>query len=276
MVWTRLSRWIGLALVMCLISACTGSGAATLPDAREALNKASQEIQSAKSLKIKLQVTGAPAFVDPPTNTIAFISADGSYAAPDRVRARIIAKIFGIAGEIEIVTIGDDQWYSNKILTGGKFIKQAFAPGFNAAKLVSSETGIESALAKIRDLKMIGAETLDGIPVYHITGVADGKDIEALTVGLIRGQVVNADIYLNRDTSRVERVVLVQPDTVTEKEPKPTTWILETFDYNTNIQIDAPQVDSPTAAPVTPTVESPATATVDPAVTASPAGTATP
>ncbi len=248
MAWTRLSRWIGLILLLGGLTACGGNATNTpLPDAREALDKAALEVQSAKSLKIKLQVTGAPAFVDPPTNTISFISADGAYAAPDRVSARIVAKIFGVAGEVEIVTIGDDQWYSNKVLTGGKFIKQAFAPGFNAAKLVSSNAGIEAALKSIRELKMIGAESLEGINVYHIQGVADGKDIEALTVGLIRGQVVNVDIYLNRDTFRVERVTLLQPDTVTDKQPKPTVWTLETFDYNTTINIEPPAI--PTVAP---------------------------
>jgi hypothetical protein len=239
---------MGLGLLISLLGLLTacGGGTVTLPDAREALNKAATEVQSAKSLKIKLQVTGAPAFVDPPTNTISFFSADGAYAAPDRVQARIVAKIFGVAGEVEIVTIGDDQWYSNKVLTGGKFIKQAFAPGFNAAKLVSSETGIQAALKSIRDLKMIGAESLDGIGVFHITGVADGKDIESLTVGLIRGKVVNVDLYLNRETYRVERAVLVQPDTITDREPKPTTWTLETFDYNTTVKIEPPLLGTPT------------------------------
>jgi hypothetical protein len=211
-----------------------------LPDPREALNKAALEVRNAKSLKIKLQLSGATSYVDPPTNSIAFVSADGGYAAPDRVKARVVAKILGIAGEVEVVAIGDDQWYSNKILTAGQFVKAVFAPGFNAAKLVSSDAGIESALKAIRDLKTVGAESLYGVDVYHIAGTADGKDIEALTVGLIRGKLVNVDIYVNRQTFRVERVIIVQPDTVTDKEPKPTTWNLEIFDYNGAIAIDPP------------------------------------
>lgn len=244
----RLWGWlVGLAL---FVTACGGGASAPLPDARETLTKAAREIRTSKALKIKLQLTGAPSFVNPPDNTISFISADGAYASPDRIGARIVAKILGVAGEVDVIAIGDIQWFSNKILTGGKFIKQVFSPGFNAAKLISSDSGIESALQAIRELKMVGAETLDGVKVYHLSGVADGKDMEALTIGLIRGKVVNADIYINQNNSHVERVTLLQPDTVTDKEPKPTIWNLEVFDYNDPaIVVNAPPEPSATSAP---------------------------
>jgi hypothetical protein len=238
---TRLCLFCGLVIA---ITACQPAAApVVLPDARETLNKAAAEVRNAKSLKIKLQLSGTTAYVDT-TRQVSFVSADGAYVSPDRVSAKIVAKILSVASEVDVVAIGDDQWYSNKILTAGKFIKAVFAPGFNAAKLVSSDVGIEGALKSVRELKMIGVESLFGVQVYKLTGVADGKDIEALTVGLIRGTVVNMEIYLNQATARVERVILVQPDTVTEKDPKPTTWTLEIFDYNTDIKIDPPVVQA--------------------------------
>src|SRR5204863_9525268 len=154
------------------------------------------------------QLTGAPSYVDPPLtpggpgNTIAFVSADGAYVAPDRVQAKVVARIFGLAGEVEVIAIGDDQWMRNKILTADKWVKQTFSPGFNAQKLVSSDQGIEAALKALKDVQMVGRETVDGVPMYHIKGSASGVDIGALTVGLIRGNQVQADIYIVVDTGR--------------------------------------------------------------------------
>ncbi len=260
----RFAHWCVVAGLIVLLSACQPAAAtqAPLPGAQDVLNKAASEIRNAKSVKIKLQLSGAPSYVDPPTNAISFVSADGAYASPDRVTAKVVAKILGVAGEVEVIAIGDDQWYSNKILTAGKFINKTFSPGFNAAKLVSSDAGIESALKAIRDLKMIGRETLDGVNVYHVTGAANGADIEALTVGLIRGASVVLDIYVNADNGRVARVVMVQPDTVTAKEPKPTRWDLELFDYNTDIIINPPSVPQAATQAATQIATQPATQSV--------------
>jgi len=241
-------RLIFVTLFALLLAACNPTPAtpAPLPDARDVLSKAAAQVRTSKSLRIKLQLSGAPVYVDT-LRAVSFISADGAYLAPDRVRATVVAKILGVAGEVEIVTVGNDQWFKNSILTGGKFTKAVFAPGFNAQTLVTSDTGIEAGLESIRDLKMVGAEKLFNADVYHLYGVASGKDIEALTVGLIRGTLVNCDIYIDQKDSRVVRVVLLQPDTVTEKEPKPTTWLLELYDYDVSIQIEPPVVAAATA-----------------------------
>jgi hypothetical protein len=241
---------IGLTILLTL-AACSGNATQTptpLPDPQTLLNKAAAEVQSAKSIKIKLQLTGAPSYVDPPMepggpgNTIAFISADGAYVAPDRVSASVVASILGIPGKVDVVAIGDDQWMKNQILTAGQWIKQIFSPGFNAAKLISSDQGIQSALKAMREIKLNGIENVDGVPMYHISGKAAGTDIGSLTVGLIRGSDVLVDIFIPVESGRVDRVIMVQPDTVSEKQPKPTTWTLELFDYNGDAKIESPQL----------------------------------
>jgi hypothetical protein len=246
-------RATGLLLIVLftVLSACTGNAAQSPtptapPDPQTLLNSAAAEVQKAQSIKIKLQLTGAPSYVDPPIqagapgNTIAFISADGAYVAPDKVSASVVASILGIPGKVDVIAIGDDQWMKNQILTAGQWVSQIFSPGFNAATLISSDQGIQSALKAMKEIKVVGIEKIDGVDMYHIYGKAAGVDIAALTVGLIRGADVTVDIYLVVETGRVDRVIMVQPDTVTEKEPKPTTWQLELFDYNGDAKIEAP------------------------------------
>jgi hypothetical protein len=95
---------------------------------------------------------------------------------------------------------------------------------------------------------VVGVENIDGTDMIHISGTADGPEIASLTVGLIRGTIVNVDVYIRVDTGRADRVIMVQPDTVTSKEPKPTTWTLELFDYNAEAQITAPDAGGTPAA----------------------------
>lgn len=257
----RLARWWALiaaaVMLVILASACNPAPKATEtppPDPQSLLNKAAAEIENATSIHIKLQLTGAPSFVDPPTtpggpgNFISFVSADGIYLAPDRVQAKVVARLYGIPGEVEVIAIGDDQWMRNAVLTGNLWVKRQFAPGFNAKTLISSDQGIQAAILSFKDVKMLGVENVDGVPMYHLKGHAAGSAVEALTVDLIRGTDVLIDVYIVVDTGRVDRIIMVQPETVTDKEPKPTTWTLEIYDYNAPVTIDAPSVPATAAA----------------------------
>src|SRR5579859_2708514 len=160
----RYGAVIGL-IGLCGLVACQPSGPATVTatDPRDLLNRAGQTIQQTKSVKIKLQVTGAPTYVNTiGAGLVQFLSADGEYLAPESVSATVKAKLLGIAGQVDIIAIGDTQWYRNAILTGGNFVNSTFAPGFNAQQLVSSDQGIQSALKSVTDLTLIGQENQFG------------------------------------------------------------------------------------------------------------------
>jgi len=240
----RTIRLSGLALVLLVsvaLSACSGSVPSTsVPDAAMLLKTAATEVEHSTSFKIKLQVTGAPSYVDPPSNKIAFVSANGLYVAPDRLSATVVAKILSLPGEVQVIAIGDSQWMKNHILTAGQWISGIFSPGFNAANLISSDTGIQSALNSLQNVKYVGHDNINGTDMLHLTAVGDGPQIASLTVGLIRGNVVNMDIYIVPATNRVDTVIMTQPDTVSTAEPNPTTWTLEIYDYNAPAQIAAP------------------------------------
>ena len=234
----------------------------SMADPHALLNCAIQLIQQAKDIKIKLQVSGAPAMGTSGSGMgsipLQFLSANGEYVAPDSVHATVKAKLAGLAGQVEVIAIGDDQWYRNAILTGNKYIKATFSAGFKPANLVSSDQGIQSALGSVTSLTMVGKENIFGQDVYHLTGIADGAKVTSLTVGLITSKAsVNVDIYVDVNTLQADEVVIVQPETVSATQPDPTKWDLELFDYNVDVQVTPPPdaIIPPTATvtPVTPT-----------------------
>jgi len=231
-------------LGLSILTACQGTSATipTPPNPSDLLDHAGETIQTTKFVKIKLQASGAPVYINTVgAGAVQFLSADGAYAAPDRASAVVKAKLLGVSGQVDIVSIGDGQWYRNAILTGGKFLPSQFAPGFNAAKLVSSDQGIRSALQSVTGITLVGRENMFGTDVFHLKGKADGSKVTSLTVGLIQSTTsVDIDVYIDTATYRAIRVVMVQPETVSATQPKPTTWDLELYDYDQPVTIDSP------------------------------------
>ncbi|MBX3061375.1 MAG: LppX_LprAFG lipoprotein [Anaerolineae bacterium] len=236
-------------LTICIVTGCGGNAPKELPDPVTILQKAADDLKQVSALRFKLQLTGAPAFVDF-SNTIAFVSADGTFLQPDRVAAKVKARLLGIPGEVDVVAIGDKQYMKNAVLTANRWLEQQFSPGFNAQEFMRGDSGVQSAIKAFLDVKMIGIETTtEGVEVYHITGKAKAADVDALTVGLIRGADVEASIYINTETGKVEKINMVQPDTKTADQDA-TTWLLEIYDYNaTDIQIEQPAVVNVAATP---------------------------
>jgi hypothetical protein len=245
----RFSRVGFVVLVMLLVTGCSAASQPTatpVPNAEAMLDKAATEIRNAQSFKIKLQVAGAPAYIDAvvmpggSTNSIAFVSTDGSYSAPDKVSARVIANLMGIPGKVDIVAIGMDQYINSPLLTAGNWTQQVFSPDFNAEKLIASDTGIAATIKALKGFTVSGPEAVDGTPMYRLKGKATSAEITALTIGLISGKDVELEIFIAVETGRIDHVVIVQPGTETKTDPQPTTWTLELFDYNVAVTITPP------------------------------------
>ena len=230
----------GLLLILVLILAACGGSSEPPPDPLPLINEAAGYIQTASTFAVTIERSGAPVYID--TNgLINFLRATGWYVAPDRVQARVRVLVGGIAGDIDVIAIGTDQYYRHPILTGGQWLNAEFSPGFNAENLVRSESGLGRAMSALQNVEMVGQEDIDGTAMWHIKGTAVGSEVAALTIGLIPAQAdVLVDLYIRVDDHHAERMVLVQPDTVSDTEPVPSTWTVEVYDYNGDYTITAP------------------------------------
>jgi hypothetical protein len=57
------------------------------------------------------------------------------------------------------------------------------------------------------------------------------------------GEVL-VDVFIERNQLIPVRFVIVQPNTITEEEPDPTTWTVDVFDVNAKPEIDGPDLTS--------------------------------
>ncbi len=242
----RITPPLLVSIIICVlfITACGNNAATPTPELPTLLSQAAEYIQTADSFAVMIERTGAPVYIDY-SGLINFLRADGYYVAPDRVQARVRVLFSGLASDIDVIAIGDDQYYRHSILTGGQWINAEFSPGFNAENLVRSESGLSRAINALKDVELLGSEDVDGITMWHLTGKAVGSEVSALTFELIPAAAdVLVDLYIRADNGRAERLVLVQPDTVSEDQPEPSTWTVEVFDYDGDYQVDAPLVTS--------------------------------
>jgi hypothetical protein len=120
-------------------------------------------------------------------------------------------------------------------------------------------------------VKYVGDEQLDdGTPVYHLTATADGDKISWMMLYLVQiSGKTTIDVYIDKDKKLPQKLVVVQPDTATDKL-KPTTWDMEFYDFDA-----ATNLTPPTSAEATPesTIEATSEGTPEMTVESTPEAT---
>ena len=231
-----------LLLAVLLLAACGGSG--ELPDPIDTLNEAAVYFNEAQTFKIEVLQEGAPYFIetDVTEEALRFQRATISYQAPDTLQGSVRATVFGAPFLFAILARGEHQWVQLPAI--GWTDDYYFAYGFNPQDLIAEETGFQAALNALIDIEMVGREGLDGIPVYHMTGRANGQAVRDLLVGLIEPEGdVDVDVYVRTDDSTPVRLVITMPGTETEAVPEPTRWLVDVYDFNEPVEITGPTLE---------------------------------
>lgn len=226
-----------------LLAAC-GTNTSDLPDPIETLNAAAVYFNEAETFKIEVLQEGATYYIDTDVTegALAFQRATIRYQAPDTLQGEVRGSVFGAPFPFGILARGEKQW--TRLPAIGWSDAYVFAPGFDPQDLIAEESGFQAALGALNEIEMAGAESLNGVPVYRMTGRASGQAVEDLLVGLIdAGDEVFVDVYVRRDDNLPIRLEITMPGTETEEEPEPTKWIVEVYDFDVPVTIDGPTLE---------------------------------
>ena len=231
-------------LIVVLVASCGGGAAPTPPyGPDELLEVASGNVTSAGSFRMVIEHEGAPAYIDD-AGMMGFRRAEGIYVAPDRIRASVRILLATAVADAEMIIVGRDQYLYAPLITGSQWVHYTFLPGFDPARMFAEGAGLEQAMGSVRDLEFVGVDDLDGTLCYHLAGVADGEDVADLTLGLIGGGDVEAEIWIEVDTLRIARIVLTEPERATPDEGPPV-WHIEIYDYGVPATIEPPITEEP-------------------------------
>jgi lipoprotein LprG len=225
---------------MLLLSACAAPGLPGVsptptPTPAEISAQISAATRSARSLSFTITVAGQPVFSDA-TRLFTIGSIEGSLQRPDGVRT--ILKLRGAVGVVEVrtVSLAGKQYATNPLTRAW----QCLEPGtiFDPAALFDPQRGIEQLLQNgIEQVTLVGEETLNDRPVYHLRGVIPGERLAAISLGTIGYGPVQTDLWAGRDDLRLMQIQLVDQAPGAEQ---PTTWTMAFAQYDQPVDVRAP------------------------------------
>lgn len=245
-----------LVTLAVILGACNGKGGeedtpTPAPSPRTLLAEATEKIASATSFVIEISVSGLPVRIQvadvvlPEEIPLIFEYARGAFVAPDRLQAAIDVRVGDAVARTEVIALGGDQYMRGDLLTQGNWVQEQVIQDFTPEDLLAPDSGIPNALSKVRNLELVERTDLDGLPVNHLRGTIDARDVYSLTFGLMgtREGEMALDIYLLTDGNWVEKIVMQEPlPAGAEEGAEPTRWTINVLDYNQDITIAAPEL----------------------------------
>lgn len=241
------ARWLVLVpIVSLLLAACGGDdeadmGAAatatagTALTAQQILALASDRLDATKTVYFDLDIDGRT-FIDD-DNTIQILSAEGNLKRPDRVQASFAANLLGRANvTIRIITVGTVTWWTD--LVSGEWTLAPPEIGYDAGILFDHEIGLAPVLRTFSDALRVPDEEFDGVPAFSVAGSMPRERIDAITAGTLSGDQVDVQVWIERATGNILRVVVRESENVPEAER--ATWTLNISRHDEPVTIEPP------------------------------------
>jgi LppX_LprAFG lipoprotein len=236
----RISTVLASVIVVAL-SACGGGGGGgtqsstptgTLPPASSVLPGAVQAFGSLQTFHFSLTHENG---TSPIPNGLQLVSADGDVMVPDRMDAKVEAKVGDQTVKVEIIGVGDQGWMTNPFnrqwqpLPSGTTIKDIFDPA----------QGVKAIVGSLQDAQVVGQEKVGGAQTWHVKGSVQ-SDVLTVAVPIARpGLTVGIEVWIGVDDSLIRQVYLQGP--IAPGEPDNIVRMLALSDFGENVSIEPPQ-----------------------------------
>ncbi|ABX05289.1 MAG TPA: LppX_LprAFG lipoprotein [Herpetosiphon sp.] len=227
-------RWwkkLGLLVVAMALVACGNADV----DAAKVASEGATAFESVNNFHFKLTVSEGEAA---PLGDIIIIDADGDSIRPDKIQAKIKAKLAGapIAVNINGIIIGADAWITPNPFNPTAFEKLEDTGGLET---FSPAKGISDVLRGLKTPTFVEEAEIDGTATYHISGEVDAQSVSALTGGVAEAGTIKLDLWIGKDDKLLRQLVAVGRLVSTEKETIKRTLIVSKF--NQTLTIEPPQ-----------------------------------
>src|SRR5262249_21321298 len=158
------------------------------PDVNQLLSEANANLHSLSTFRLSLEQSGAPYYLSVNLGDgvvdAEIRRATAQFVAPDTMQGNARIVVGALAVDIDLFSRLTNQWV--RLNGTPDWSSIVFAPGFDPSTLQAEGGGFDQAIQGLANPQYVGAEELDsGAQVYHVTGVSNGTQVAALTVGLI-------------------------------------------------------------------------------------------
>ena len=163
--------------------------------------------------------------------------AEGDGVFPDKAKfvAKATSTLFGNASlELDIVQYGETTYLRDRI----SMVWQALPAGTLAINFTSVNGSIADALASLGELDLTDGGSVDGAPVYKLTGRASSTSMRGLVPGAPEGETLHMEVWVGRDDHLVRKVRLT--GRLVETDTPDIVRVLELSRFDAPVTIEPP------------------------------------
>jgi hypothetical protein len=222
-------RLLAIALLLAA-SGCGDDGAAPLPTAEEAINKATAAMTALESARFVMSSEGAPVTV----SGLEFVSAVGQYAAPTSAWALLRLKAGDLTIEIGTISVADRTWLENPLT--GEMEELTPGTGFNPALIFDADVGWRPLLeSDLSEVAVEGSEGSGDALLWVLTGTVSRDRIAVLTAGFAGNEDVPMRFWIRAATGHIVRL-----EFSTTGDAGVSDWVIELSEFNEPVTIEPP------------------------------------
>ena len=208
----KMAFWLAPALLAALAlgpAACDGgkktdTDTGPLPSAADVLSQATQAFDTMTTFHFRLEHENG---ASPIPAGLQIVTAEGDIIVPDRMYAKLEAKAGTQPVHVEVIGVGDEGWLTNPFtrqwqpLPSGTTIKDIFNP----------TQGIKAAIGSLQDAQVTGAEEVDGVQTYRLTGTVTSDILQAAAPIAKPGLIVPIEVWVGKDDGLIRQIYLNGP-----------------------------------------------------------------
>ncbi len=212
-----------------LLGGCGGSDPTATPsgdtglDAATVLKKAADATLAVNSFHFKLDVKGQTAAGSP----LYIRGADGDYAKPNQVSAKVTAVYAGSTVEAQYAGKDDKQYM---VIIG------CWKP-FNGLTLAPDKAATD-IMAHVKNLNKVGVEDTDSGKAYHLTATIHASQLAALSPEAVQTDEVKVDLWIGFSDTQLHRVLLT--GAISRGDTANATYDIRFSDYDKPVTVNLP------------------------------------
>lgn len=234
----RVHRLTFLLLTVVLLVSCgndkkTGANATpSQPDPATLLKQAADRMEQIKSFHFVLDhEKGA----SPIVLNLNMTRAEGDVVRPDRLRADVEATAGGVTLKLKLVSIGDRARITNPFNPSSW---QDLPTGTKLSDVFDPAAGTTSALRNVKDPRITGEETINGVKVWRVEGTVEATALEAIAPIAEPGYTAKGTAWIGQHSPEVYRIRL--EGALGPQDTQGVVRRLELSRFDENITIDPP------------------------------------
>jgi len=227
-----------LAAALAMASACGGGGddgasptPATLPPADEVLPKVVERVGTVQSFHFRLEHENG---LSPIPLGLELRTAEGDIQVPDRMKADLEADAGGTLLRVEVIGIGDEGWITNPFSRQW----QPLPKGTTISSIFDPAAGITAIAGSLENVRVLGAEEVEGGQTYLLEGQVDSGALEAAAPIAEPGLTVTVKLWVDIEDYTIRRVRLEGP--FAPGEPANIVRILHLSKFDEPVSIEPP------------------------------------